>query len=260
MTSSSLAARFQAFYALLALAPSAPNGVSNLASEIPLLLAAYPADAAQITSALTTLLSLELNDPNIGTLAATPEDESSVNFSLDIIEAVVSLRNPQTIPLLVQVIDTGAMVTDTLASFGPASLDPVLQGVYSNNVQVRHATAYTLATMLSAQYAYLYADQVSRSKVRAGLGLAVSSFRAPYAAFGNAFQSTLKALPPVPSGDLNGDGLVNCADVALIKASFGKKVGQPGFDIRADINGDGVVNVLDLSSEARLMPVGTTCN
>jgi beta-lactam-binding protein with PASTA domain len=61
-------------------------------------------------------------------------------------------------------------------------------------------------------------------------------------------------------GDLNGDGAVNCADLAIIKAAFGKKTGQAGFDPRADINKDGVVNILDLSTEARLMPSGTTCN
>jgi beta-lactam-binding protein with PASTA domain len=61
-------------------------------------------------------------------------------------------------------------------------------------------------------------------------------------------------------GDLNDDGVVNCADLSIIKASFGKKVGQAGFDARADVNKDGVVNVLDLSTEARLMPTGTSCN
>jgi hypothetical protein len=61
-------------------------------------------------------------------------------------------------------------------------------------------------------------------------------------------------------GDLNEDGSVGCDDIAIVKASFGKKVGQPGFDPRADVNGDGVVNVLDLSFVARQLPEGTTCH
>ncbi len=60
-------------------------------------------------------------------------------------------------------------------------------------------------------------------------------------------------------GDLNGDGVVNCDDLAIIKASFGKKTGQSGFDPRADVNHDGVVNVLDLSFVARQLPAGTSC-
>ena len=60
-------------------------------------------------------------------------------------------------------------------------------------------------------------------------------------------------------GDVNGDGVVNCADLAIVKAAFGKKTGQAGFDPRADVNGDGIVNILDLSTVARQLPVGTTC-
>ncbi len=60
-------------------------------------------------------------------------------------------------------------------------------------------------------------------------------------------------------GDLNNDGKVDCADMAIVKASFGKKTGQAGFDARADVNGDGIVNVLDLSIVARQLPLGTTC-
>jgi hypothetical protein len=52
---------------------------------------------------------------------------------------------------------------------------------------------------------------------------------------------------------------VNCADIAIVKASFGKKTGQPGFDPRADVNGDGIVNVSDLATVSRQLPAGTTC-
>jgi trimeric autotransporter adhesin len=61
------------------------------------------------------------------------------------------------------------------------------------------------------------------------------------------------------TGDVNGDGVVNCADLAIVKAAFGTKTGQAGFDPRADVNNDGVVNVLDLAIVARQVPAGTTC-
>jgi hypothetical protein len=60
-------------------------------------------------------------------------------------------------------------------------------------------------------------------------------------------------------GDLDGDGTVNCADIAIVKASFGKRTGQPGFDPRADVTGDGVVDIRDLSFVSRQLPAGTTC-
>jgi hypothetical protein len=59
--------------------------------------------------------------------------------------------------------------------------------------------------------------------------------------------------------DLNGDGVIDCLDLAIVKASFGLKSGQPNFDPRADVNGDGVVNVLDLSAVAKQLAAGTSC-
>ena len=50
-----------------------------------------------------------------------------------------------------------------------------------------------------------------------------------------------------------------CAQVYLVKASFGTKIGQPGFMSQADLNGDGAVNVLDLAVAAQNLPPGTTC-
>jgi hypothetical protein len=61
------------------------------------------------------------------------------------------------------------------------------------------------------------------------------------------------------TGDRNGDGIVNGADLDIVKASFGKKIGQAGFDPRTDVNGDGIVNVLDLSTVARQLPAGSIC-
>jgi hypothetical protein len=66
------------------------------------------------------------------------------------------------------------------------------------------------------------------------------------------------AVAKVP-GDLNGDGKVDCSDLAIVRASFGKRSGQPGFDSRADTNNDGVVNVRDLSFVAQKLSAGTRC-
>jgi WD40 repeat protein len=63
----------------------------------------------------------------------------------------------------------------------------------------------------------------------------------------------------VITGDLNGDGRVDCNDLGIVKASFGKRSGQTGFDPRADVNGDGVVDVRDLATVARNLPAGTKC-
>jgi probable HAF family extracellular repeat protein len=60
-------------------------------------------------------------------------------------------------------------------------------------------------------------------------------------------------------GDVNGDGTVNCADVSIVKASIGKKTGQPGFDPRADVNNDGVIDVRDLAIVTQALAPGTTC-
>jgi beta-lactam-binding protein with PASTA domain len=98
----------------------------------------------------------------------------------------------------------------------------------------------------------------SSSTVAAGIVISES----PAAGTSVAAKSAVSLVVSTGSllGDLNGDGVVNCTDLAIIKVSFGKKVGQAGFDARADVNKDGVVNVLDLSTEARLMPAGTSCN
>jgi len=61
-------------------------------------------------------------------------------------------------------------------------------------------------------------------------------------------------------GDVTGDGVVDCADVAAVRASLNKRTGQAGFDPRADVNSDGIVNIRDLNVVTQRVPAGTTCN
>jgi dockerin type I repeat protein len=49
------------------------------------------------------------------------------------------------------------------------------------------------------------------------------------------------------AGDANNDNVVNVQDFNIVKSTFGKSVGQPGYDGRADFNGDNVVNISDFN-------------
>jgi uncharacterized repeat protein (TIGR03803 family) len=76
---------------------------------------------------------------------------------------------------------------------------------------------------------------------------------------GTVTSATSFTLTTAMIGDRNGDSVVNCTDLDIVKASFGKSIGQTGFDPRADVNGDGLVNIIDLAAVASALPAGTTC-
>ena len=61
------------------------------------------------------------------------------------------------------------------------------------------------------------------------------------------------------AADLDNNGHVDCSDIAIVKASFGKHNGQAGFDARADLNLDGIINIVDLSTVTRALPIGLRC-
>lgn len=75
----------------------------------------------------------------------------------------------------------------------------------------------------------------------------------------DAAQQLILNVEPVP-GDVNGDGVANCADFDLVKASFGRYRNQPGYNPVADINNDGVVNIDDLAIVAKNLLKGAACH
>jgi hypothetical protein len=76
-------------------------------------------------------------------------------------------------------------------------------------------------------------------------GTTISGSVAQYVlSYSHTSSSLTSVTAPCPA-DVNGDGIVNDADLAIIRASFGARVGQPNFNANADLNHDGVVNVID---------------
>jgi beta-lactam-binding protein with PASTA domain len=60
-------------------------------------------------------------------------------------------------------------------------------------------------------------------------------------------------------GDVNGDGIVNCADVRIVLRAFGARKGHRRYDLRADLNRDGVVNEEDLRIVRHNLTRGVRC-
>jgi hypothetical protein len=48
-------------------------------------------------------------------------------------------------------------------------------------------------------------------------------------------------------GDVNGDGVLDSADLTILKGAFGALAGSPKYTAAADVNNDGIVNLLDLA-------------
>ncbi len=66
--------------------------------------------------------------------------------------------------------------------------------------------------------------------------------------------------PTAVVGDVDGNELVDCADLLLVRSAFGKRLNQAGFDSRADINRNGVIDINDLAVVSRELPAGVSCN
>ena len=70
---------------------------------------------------------------------------------------------------------------------------------------------------------------------------------------------TSSVVAPKLVGDVNHDGVIDCADLNLLRASFGSKTGGRGFNPDVDLDSNGVIDIRDLAIIARLLPAGTVC-
>jgi N-acetylneuraminic acid mutarotase len=68
--------------------------------------------------------------------------------------------------------------------------------------------------------------------------------------------TTQQEMGLMKAGDCNNDNLVNVQDFNILKVTFGKAAGDPGYDNRADFNGDGLVNILDFNPQKQNFGTG----
>jgi hypothetical protein len=100
-------------------------------------------------------------------------------------------------------------------------------------------------------------DPISKDKIRTALTKASTDADRNVAGAGLDALNRL-AQVDIP-GDVNGDLQVDCGDMAVVRAAFGKETDQPGFDRRADVNVDGLVDSRDLLAVRQHLASGTQC-
>lgn len=136
--------------------------------------------------------------------------------------------------------------TDGLAVTGDASLAGVVEVVLTGSV----------APGIGESFDVLSARSIS--------GFRVGMMKLPRIAGNALLQASLaegatRIRVSVVTADLDGNGTVGCSDLAIVRSSLGRKLGETGYDARADINGDGIVDVRDLAAVAQKLPTGTRC-
>jgi hypothetical protein len=120
-----------------------------------------------------------------------------------------------------------------------------------------------LSTDGGASWPYVLAASTANSGSRSVAlpNVATTRARVKVEAIGNVFFDVSKGDFTIQlTGDVDGNGVVNCADVVIVRASMGRSTGQPGFDARADVNGDGVINVRDLAYVTQRLSAGSSCS
>ncbi len=103
------------------------------------------------------------------------------------------------------------------------------------------------------------ANNGSRSVVLPNVN--TSQARIRVAAVGNVFFDVSNANFSIRlTGDLDGDGIVGCSDLSIVRAALGTSVGQPGFNPVADVNNDGLVDVRDLGYVSQRLQTARNCS
>jgi hypothetical protein len=103
-----------------------------------------------------------------------PDAEERSEYYANLIAAVTSLKDLRSLDALLGAINTGAMVTDTLAEFGNAALDRVLELFNSGDGSTRLSASIVLTRMLNPKNAPRASDAASRQKIKDALIRAAS--------------------------------------------------------------------------------------
>lgn len=61
------------------------------------------------------------------------------------------------------------------------------------------------------------------------------------------------------TGDVDGNGVISCADLTLLTRFLGIRIGEPNYNPAYDFNSDGIIDAIDLGYVQKRLPRGTVC-
>jgi hypothetical protein len=154
---------------------------------------------------------------------------------------------------------------NTAATLDGGSATTVTWDVASTDVEPVNASSVRISLSVDggATWPYVLAASVPNNGSRTVMlpNIDAAQARVKVAALGNVFFDVSNVNFSIRfTGDLNGDGVVDCGDLAIVRAALGTSAGQPGFNPVADVNGDGVVDVRDLAYISQRLQSQRNCS
>ena len=172
--------------------------------------------------------------------------------------AVVVRASPGAVPWSAMPGGGGASSSDSYRQFGSVGQGQPVGAASSQGyrlgagfsyglgaIPVPAGANYRLASIVMASAGSSSSSGSYRLAGTLGQGMVVGTSSGQSSSAGAGFWYGAAVAPAPPrSPDVNGDGVVDDSDLAIIIASYGT---SPPSDPRADVNGDNVVDVLDLA-------------
>ena len=167
--------RSDAFYGLVQLGAKGEKH-ARVGPSLSNLLRDLPGKAEEIKRALTKTLETE----NELVKASAELVEEFSDYYGDLLSAVTSLRDPRSIKGLSEAMGTGHMVTRTLASFGEAAMNPVLEKLRTEGGVSKQGAAIVLGRLLDPDNPASIKDPASREKIKVELKKAAQDMAGAY--------------------------------------------------------------------------------